>query len=183
MFQVEEIKDSEEEPSDDEDELSFLSRRVKQLWKNRQGNFRRPRSREDHSESSARGRENKEVTCYECKELGHYINECPKLQKESTKKEFLKKNAFNRKKKDLMETWDESYSEGLDSNEEHANVAFMDTASERNTSKTDPDSKEVFSELSHAELELCLPESLSRYQKLQQKFKKFMNMKYKNMVR
>jgi hypothetical protein len=63
--------DSKKEDSDDEEELSLLTRRVKQLWRKRNNNFIRPRPKGDRSESTSRGKPNKEVTCYECKEPGH----------------------------------------------------------------------------------------------------------------
>ena len=45
VFQAEEVGDSDDEVSDVEDELSLLSRRVKQLWKKRQNNFRGSKNR------------------------------------------------------------------------------------------------------------------------------------------
>jgi hypothetical protein len=80
------IDESEKEDSDDEEELSLLTRRVKQLWRKRNNNFRRPRPKGDRSESTSRGKSNKDITCYECKETGHYRNECPKLKKESSRR-------------------------------------------------------------------------------------------------
>ena len=48
----EDADDSEQEYSDDEEELSLLTRRVKQLWRKRNNNFRKPRSKVDQSEST-----------------------------------------------------------------------------------------------------------------------------------
>ncbi|XP_050916658.1 uncharacterized protein LOC127131797 [Lathyrus oleraceus] len=127
----EEDDDSENEDYDTEEELSLLSRRINQLWIKRQNNFRRPRQKGDRPDSTFRGRPNKEVTCYECKEPEHYRNECPKLKKDSSKKESFKNNSFKVKKKRLMETWDDSESEASkpDSEDEQANVAFIATTS------------------------------------------------------
>jgi hypothetical protein len=166
--ETEDADDSEPEDSDDEEELSLLTRRVKQLWKKRNNNFRRPRPRGDRSESTSKGKTNKDITCYECKETGHYRNECPKLKKDNPRKESFKKNTF-RTKKGLMATWDDSESGSSESDsDEQANVAFMATTSR---SSSDEESEEVFSELSRSDLESCLSETLSSYQKLKQKFK------------
>ena len=72
-----------------------------------------------------------------------------------------------------MATWDDSEpdSSDLDSEEEHANVAFMATTS-RSSSERESDPDEVFSDLSRSDLESCLSESLNSYQKLKQNFKK-----------
>ena len=112
-----------EETSDgsslEEDELSLLSRRVNQLWKQRERKFRNPRRSENQKESSSRYRKsesssghrrsegssgyrnpkNKDIICYECNEQGHYKSDCPRLQKEKPKKKF-----FKEKKKSPMET-------------------------------------------------------------------------------
>ena len=47
----------------------------------------------------------------------------------------------------------------------------MARTSEEDATETESDSEEVFSDLSRTDLELCLSESLKRYQKLQRKFK------------
>ncbi|KAI5400592.1 hypothetical protein KIW84_065469 [Lathyrus oleraceus] len=142
-FQAEEEDNdnSEKENSNDEEELSLLTRRVKQLWRKRNNNFRRPRPMGDRSESTSRGKSNKDITCYECKETGHYRNECPKLKKESSRRKNFKKSSF-RTKKGLMATWDDSGSDSseLDS-EEPENVALMANTF-GNTSDGESDSEE-----------------------------------------
>ena len=144
----------------------FYQEELKKLWRKRNNNFRRPRQKGDHSESTSRNRPSKKVTCYECKELGHYINECPKLKKDSYRKEGFKKNSF-KTKKGLTATWDDSESDASksDSKLEQENVAFMATTS-GSTSEIESDSEEVFSVLSRSDLEACLSKSLSSYQKL-----------------
>jgi hypothetical protein len=108
-------------------------------------------SKGDRSESTSRGKSNKEITCYECKETCHYINECPKLEKESSRKENFKKNSF-RTKKGLMATWDDSGSDSSESDsDEQANVALMATTS-KNTSDVESEFEEVFSDLSRSDL-------------------------------
>ena len=60
----------------------------------------------------------KEVTCYECKKLGHIKSECPKLK-------FKNKGAKD-KKKAFKATWDDiSESEIEEEQGEVANLCFM----------------------------------------------------------
>ena len=105
------------------------------------------------------------------KEPGHYRNECPKLKKDGSRKEGFKKNSF-KTKKGLMATQDDSESDASesDSEEEQENMAFMATTS-GSSSERESDLKEVFSDISRSDLESCLSESLSAYQKLRQKCK------------
>ena len=99
-----------------------------------------------------------EVTCYECKEPGHYRNGCPKLKKDKKPKKVFKA------KKGLMATWDDSESEDEDSDEEHANVALMANASDyvsesgltTDDESDSDDEAEVMASLSRPKLESCL---------------------------
>lgn len=83
VFQTEEDEESEEE--EEEDVLSLLSRRVNQLWKNRQSKFRGSRTTcccfESIFELKKSGA-SKDITYFEWKKSGHYKNECPKLRKD-----------------------------------------------------------------------------------------------------
>src|SRR3954471_18048919 len=125
----------------------MISRRVNQLWKSNQRkfkNFKRPKK----GESSGHKRsDKKKVTCYECKEPGHYKNECPKLQREKPKKKF-------EKKKCLMATWDDSDSsdQESDSEDEQANITLMATVDAGEESTSDSDSDKVFSKLTRDDL-------------------------------
>ncbi|XP_050919299.1 uncharacterized protein LOC127136822 [Lathyrus oleraceus] len=103
----------------------------------------------DRLESTSKSRPNKEVTCYEYKEPGHYRNECPKLKKDSSRKEGSNKNSF-KTKKGLLETWDDSKSNAseTDSKEEQVNVAFIDTIS-GSSSERESDSEESDPRESH----------------------------------
>src|ERR1044072_6218720 len=78
----EESKASED--SSEEDELSLISRKVNHLWKHRQGRrfHKGPRNAKGRFESTSGQKKeaDKEVICFECKEPGHYKNECPKLK-------------------------------------------------------------------------------------------------------
>lgn len=90
--------------------------------KKRQGTFRGKRRTGVRSESTSRSKKvrvGKELTCFKCKDPGHFKNECPKLKKERSKKNF------RGKKKGLMATWDDSeYSED-EYEEERANMVLM----------------------------------------------------------
>src|SRR3954466_11881640 len=165
-FQARE-EDPEESESEEEDELSMISRRVNQLWKSKQRKFRGFRSskRFERGESSGdRRSDKKKAVCYECNEPGNYKNECPKLQKENPKKKF-------HKKKGLMATWDDSESES-DSKGEQTNFALMATEDDGSESTSESDSKEVFSELSREELVSSLTELLELKAHLSIKYKK-----------
>ena len=165
-FQAEE--ESSSSSSSEEDELSLISRRVKQLWKHRQKKFRNTRSSNESSSGHKKTR-NKEVVCFECKEPGHYKSDCPKLQKEKPKKKFTKE-----KKKSLMATWDDSESseEESESEDEHANIALMaNTSDDTSSSDSDSEAEEVFSIFSRSQLEDSLSEILEKYQQLQIKYK------------
>lgn len=112
-----------------------------------------------------------EVIRYECKEPGHFKDECPKLQKDRPRKKAEKK------KKVRMATWDDSESSdaSLESDGDCANAVFMaDTGSEAESfgSKSESDSEEVFAELSRSELTKCLSEMFEKYNQIRIKYKK-----------
>src|SRR3954468_5132836 len=165
-FQARE-EDSEKSESEEEDELSLISRRLNQLWKTKQRKFRGVRSskRFEHGESSDERRsDKKKVMCYECNEPGHFRSECPSLQKENPKKKF-------HKKKGLMATWDESEDDS-DSEDEQANCALMATEDNGSESTSESDSEEVFSELTRDELVSGLTELLEFKSQISLKYKK-----------
>lgn len=62
----------------------------------------------------------KDVTCFECKDPGHYENECPKMRKDKPKNK-----EFRGKKKGMIATWDKSESLRDDFEKEQVNVALM----------------------------------------------------------
>ena len=188
------VEETSDGSSSEEDELSLLSRRVNQLWKQRQRKFRNPR-RSDQNESSSRYRRTdsssgyrrsegssgsrkpntKDIICYECNEQGHYKSDCPKLQREKPKKKFGRE-----KKKSLMATWDDSDSSEADSesDDERANIALMANISEdseASESDSESDTEEVFPDFAinftKAELAESLNEILERYQQIRVKFR------------
>lgn len=91
----------------------------------------------------------KYITCFECNEPHHNKNECPKLRIDK-----LKKKVFRWKKIGLMATGDDFDFLEDDSEEEQASI---NASNEKFTSepKSKSTTKEVFSDLSVFELELC----------------------------
>src|ERR1051325_6885181 len=119
----------------------MMSRRMNKMWKYRQKKFRNHRRSEDKGESSGHKRFRKRsITCYKCKEPGHFKTECPKLQREKPKRIFDKKRG-------MMATWDDSESSEAesDSKDEHANLTFMATTTDESSSESE--TEEVFSYL------------------------------------
>ena len=71
---------SSEDSESEEDELSMLSKRINQMWKQRQKKFINHRRLEDRGESSGHKKFSKRnVIFYECKEPGNLRSDCPKL--------------------------------------------------------------------------------------------------------
>ncbi|GAV61942.1 UBN2 domain-containing protein, partial [Cephalotus follicularis] len=65
-----------------------------------------------------------ELTCFECKNPGHFKCGCPSLK---TIEQFKKSNEHSKKKKAMVATWDDSDESSSDeeSDGEVANIAFM----------------------------------------------------------
>jgi len=75
-----------------------------------------------------------EKGCFNCKKTGHFIAECPDLQKDKSKKPIFKSNKFKKQiKKSLMATWEdldnESESDKKDA-EDEAKIAMALVATE-----------------------------------------------------
>ena len=133
------MEETSDGSSSEEDELSLLSKRVNQLWKQRQRKFINSRRLGNHNESPSgyrksqsssryrnsepssghrksesssghRKSSNRDIICYECNEQRHYKSDCPRLQKEKPKKKF-----FKEKNKSIMATWDDSDTSDTDS--------------------------------------------------------------------
>src|ERR1044072_2032096 len=158
-------EESEDSEGSLEDELSLISRRINHLWKHRQDRrfSEGPRNGKGRFESTSGQKKaaNEEITCYECKEPGHYRNECPKLKK------------HKKSNKVLMATWDDSESEEKDSEEEQAATALMartdEESEDRRMSEAESDSdeeNEVHSPFSYPELQACLLEMIEKHNSL-----------------
>ncbi|GAV79708.1 zf-CCHC domain-containing protein/UBN2 domain-containing protein [Cephalotus follicularis] len=89
------FKASKEDSESDEDgDVALITSQFKRFLKNQKGKKTFKKNFSQDEESSKR----EEPTCYECKNLGHFKNECPNLKK----KEYFKK------KKAMVATWSDS---------------------------------------------------------------------------
>ncbi|RDY14805.1 hypothetical protein CR513_00057, partial [Mucuna pruriens] len=80
----------------DEDELSFILRKIQSMWKHKKGS----RWTNNFKKYTKETKDKTQVVCYECKKPGHFKSECPNLEKEEEKEE----KTFIKKKKRLMAT-------------------------------------------------------------------------------
>ncbi|RDX90705.1 hypothetical protein CR513_27408, partial [Mucuna pruriens] len=121
----------------DEHKVSFISRKIHSMWKNKE----RPKWKSDraflrhliitYSNFGSYTKEVKgksQVLCYECKKPRHFKSKCLSLEKE---KEKNKKNTFFKKKKCLMEIKEDIALSSSKKDDEEANICLMvDIASE-----------------------------------------------------
>jgi len=113
--------------------------------------------------------------CFNCKKPGHFIADCPDLQKEKSK-DKSKKSSFNIRKfrkqikKSLMATWEDLDSESgseKEEAEESAKVAMRLVATETSEADLDSDSEdenEVYSKIPREELVESLKELLTHFE-------------------
>jgi len=113
--------------------------------------------------------------CFNCKKIGHFIAECPDLQKEKSK-DKCKKASFNTRKfrkkikKSLMATWEDLDSESgseKEEAEEEANVAVGLVATVTSEAEPDSDSEdenEVYAKILKEELIESLKELLTHFE-------------------
>ncbi|GAU35952.1 hypothetical protein TSUD_147370 [Trifolium subterraneum] len=97
---------------DDEEELTFLSRRIQRLMTRRnqlKKNFQPKRNGAKPEVDLSK------IQCYGCNQFGHYKNDCPKNKQ---KKPFFKK-------KSMMATWDDLEEAQSKDEEQEANVCLM----------------------------------------------------------
>jgi len=113
--------------------------------------------------------------CFNCKKPGHFIAECPDLQKEKSKekskKQPFKSNNYKRQiKYSLMATWEDLDSEsGSDKDEsrdeENVVVGLVATVTSKAEPETDSeDENEVYSKILREELIDSLKELLAHFQ-------------------
>jgi len=132
--------DSNEDPAEKmailSNKLGYLARKNRKLL-SKKGGYKSSK-KEDHN------------GCFNCKKTGHFIVECPDLQKEKSK-DKSKKSSFNTRKfrkqikRSLMATWEdldnESGSEKEEAEEEE-NVAMGLVAIVTSEAEPDPDSED-----------------------------------------
>ena len=138
--------------------------------------------------SSHRSSRREEKGCFNCKKIGHFIAECPDLQKGKTKdkskKPIFKSNKFKKQiKKSLMATWedldDESESEEEEAEDEAkiamALVATVENENESSDAESCTDSEtetQVYFKLTRSELVDSIKELLSLYESQSSELKK-----------
>jgi len=123
-LKVDNSSDEESEEDPVEDELAFISRNIRKMWKNNGGSRcnnslkRVLKEKKDRYKSS--------IICYGCKKLGHFKSECPGLEKAQDKKKHYK----TKDKKGFMSTWEDLDNSLSKEDEEEANLCLMtDTSS------------------------------------------------------
>src|SRR4030065_1042305 len=145
-----EEESSEEYHEDSEaEEVAFLTRRF-QRWVGKSKKF----SRSNNSKGSGVKKE-EQKNCYNCKKPGHFIANCPDMQKDKSKNKSSKSSTFKSKfRKSLMAAWDEldRDSESEKEDDEEANLALMAIASSDTESESESeDEDEVYSKTSKSE--------------------------------
>src|SRR4030067_1129914 len=148
-----EEESSEEDHEDSEDEeLALLTRRF-QRWAGKNKKF----SRSSNSKGSGVKKE-EQKSYYNCKKPGHFIADCPDMQKDKSKKKSSRSSTFKSKfRKSLMAAWDEldRDAESEKEEDEEANLALMAIASSGTKSESESESEdedEVYSEIPKSEL-------------------------------
>ena len=126
------LESEEESTSEDSDEdpeivqkMAMLSNRLQYLAKKNKKFMSRGSSHKSSRKEEQKG-------CFNCKKTGHFIADCPDLQKEKSKekskKPVFKSNKFKKQiKKSLMATWEDLDNESesdKDDAEDEANIAM-----------------------------------------------------------
>jgi len=161
--------------------MAMLSNRLQYLTKKN----KRFLSKDSSHKSSRR----EEKGCFNYKKIGHFIAECPDLQKDKSKEKFkkpiFKSNKFKKQiKKSLMTTWEDLDNES-ESDEEDAEdeakiaMALVATVENENESSdaescTDFETEtQVYSKLTRSELVDSIKELLNLYENQSSELKKF----------
>ncbi|GAV61536.1 zf-CCHC domain-containing protein/UBN2 domain-containing protein [Cephalotus follicularis] len=109
----------EESESDEDSDMDLIITQFKKFLKSQKGKkaFKKYPQKEESSKKD-------ELICYECKKPGHFKSDCPSIKK---KEQFKKSNEHSKKKKAMIDTWDDSneLSSDEESDGEVANIAFM----------------------------------------------------------
>jgi len=177
---VKALESEEESTSEDFDEdpeivkeMAMLSNRLQYISKKNKKFMSRGSSHKSSRKEEHKG-------CFNCKKTGHFITECPDLQKEKfkekSKKPVFKSNKFKKQiKKSLMATWEDLDNESesnKDDVEDEANIAMALVATfedekESSDAESCTESKneiEVYSKLTRSELIDSLKEHLGHYE-------------------
>ena len=113
--------DESKQESEEDNELTFVSRKIRKMWKNKSGSRWKNSSMKVFKEK--KDKEKSSIIGYECKKPRHFKLECPKLEKSKDKYKHYK----SKEKKNLM-----SIGEDLDDTtsnedkEEEVNLCLMD---------------------------------------------------------
>ena len=153
--------------------MAMLSNRLQYLAKKNKKFMSRGSSHKSSRREEQKG-------CFNCKKTGHFIADCPELQKEQSKekskKPVFKFNKFKKQiKKSLMSTWEDLDNESesdKDDAEDEANIAMALVATvedEKESSDAESctdseDETEVYLKLTRSELIDSLKELLGHYE-------------------
>ncbi|GAV58190.1 zf-CCHC domain-containing protein/UBN2 domain-containing protein [Cephalotus follicularis] len=152
-----------ESESDEDDDIVLISKQFKKFLKSHKGKKAFKKKLSQQEELSKK----EEPTCYECKNLGHFKNECPNLKKKEkyNKEPFKEKNEESRKKKAMVATWDDSdpsSSEESESDEEVVNLALM----AHEETESDSMEEDASEDESDNEVQFSFDELQNAYEKL-----------------
>ena len=178
------LESEEESTSEDSDEdpeivqkMAMLSNKLQYLAKKNKRFLSRS--------SGHKGSRKEDKGCFNCKKIGHFIAECPDLQKDKSKKPIYKANKFKKQiKKSLMVTWEdldnESESDKEDAEDEaKVAMALMATEEEKDESydaESSADSEtetQVYSKLTRRELVESIKELLNLHENQSSELKKY----------
>jgi len=68
----------DDDSSDEDDQLAFISRKIRNMWKKRSGSDRK-RSKKPYRER--KDKDKSSIICYKCKKPGYFKLQCPYLGK------------------------------------------------------------------------------------------------------
>ncbi|GAV63488.1 zf-CCHC domain-containing protein/UBN2 domain-containing protein, partial [Cephalotus follicularis] len=125
-----------------EDNVALITSQFKKFLKSQKG--KKALKKFPHNVESSK---KEEPTCYECKNPGHFKNECPNLKK---KEKFIKEHS--KKKKAMVAIWDDSDSSSSEeeSDEEVVNFALMALEEDTSGDESENEVNFTFEELQNA---------------------------------
>ncbi|GAV84311.1 zf-CCHC domain-containing protein/UBN2 domain-containing protein [Cephalotus follicularis] len=138
------LKTSKEDSESDEDgDVALITSQFKKFLKSQKG--KKALKKFPHNVESSK---KEEPTCYECKNPGHFKNECPNIKK---KEKFIKEHS--KKKNAMVATWDDSdlsSSEESGSDEKVVNFALMALEEDTSEDESENEVNFTFDELQNA---------------------------------